>query len=386
MNIGMSTTTAHGRRDGLGQHINNLLKNLQKIDQVNNYYIYTRQRDLAEFEVSTPNFQFVPVANSTSSPIFDILWHNSAYLNDMRRRNITVLHLPEYRRIPIIKLFPTVLTIHDMARYYIHDKYDRVRMFYHKVLMPLFFRVGRPDAIIAVSESTRRDVIRFLRVDPEKIVVIHNGAHARFQPVAAVEVDRVRRQYGLPEHFIIYVSRLEHPGKNHSVLLKAFAQVQKTLPHPYKLVFVGGKALGHQKILELITLLDLTDDVILTGFVPDMDLPALYTASDLCVYPSLYEGFGIPVAEAMACGVPVIVADSSSLPEVAGAAGYLVAPRDVERWVVALTEVLTNETLRSRMVTLGFQQARQFTWEKTAKLTLQLYHKVAADAARVTVS
>jgi glycosyltransferase involved in cell wall biosynthesis len=241
-------------------------------------------------------------------------------------------------------------------------------------MMPRFLRAA--DAVIAVSECTKRDAIRFYRIPEEKITVIYEGVNPRFRPASPEAIAAVRARYGLPERFILYVGTIE-PRKNLTTLLEAFHHLLAT--YDLRLVIVGKKGWLYERFFRRLRELGLENRVLFTGYVPDEDLPAIYSAADLFVFPSLYEGFGLPVLEAMACGTPVICSNTSSLPEVAGDAALLVDPTDARALTGAMEQVLTNERLWATLRAKGMERARGFTWEKAAYRTWEVYQQVISS-------
>ena len=242
-------------------------------------------------------------------------------------------------------------------------------------MMPRF--LGRAQAVIAVSEFTKRDAIRLYGLRDDKITVIYEGVHPRFVLSSPAQVAAIRRTYHLPEHVILYTGTIE-PRKNLARLLEAYARLrsQPGLPGDLKLVIVGKKGWLYQPFFDRLGQLGLQDEVIFPGFVPGEDLPALYGAANVFAYPSLFEGFGLPVLEAMACGTPVVCSTSSSLPEVAGDAALLVDPADTAGLANALQRVLSDSSLRSSLSARGTMQAARFTWEQAARATVAVYEHV----------
>ncbi len=226
--------------------------------------------------------------------------------------------------------------------------------------------------IIAVSQSTKDDLIHCLGIPDKRISVVYEGIdHSLFQPVS-------HRIYKHP--YILFVGS-EHPRKNFTTLLKAFSQL-KSEPGFKKLKLVKVGSAGGQEAdfrnqtMEVVESLNLSSDVIFTDFVPETDLPAYYSGAEVFVLPSLYEGFGFPVLEAMACGCPVITSNTSSLPEVVGEAGIMVDPHNTDSLAQAMRRVLTDSELSNNMIRKGLEQAKRFSWEKTAEQTLEVYNKV----------
>jgi glycosyltransferase involved in cell wall biosynthesis len=238
--------------------------------------------------------------------------------------------------------------------------------------------VARADHILADSAATRDDLIELYQAPPEKVSVLYCGIDAAFRPVRDLQIQAaVRARYGLGSApFIVAVSTLQ-PRKNYVRLIQAFARLST---QGVNLVIAGGKGWLFETIFAEVERLRLQERVIFPGFVADDDLPALYSAARLLAYPSLYEGFGLPMLEAMACGTPVVASTASCLPEVAGDAARLVSPTDVEALAMALDEVLTDEALRADLIAKGHARAGQFTWDQAARQLLGIYRELAGRA------
>ena len=286
---------------------------------------------------------------------------------------VKVFHATEHL-LPRLKRVPSVFTLHDIA----YLRYPQYHLLQNRLflnwMMPRF--LAQADHIIAISESTRRDALQQYRLDPAKITVIPEGVEPRFAPaVEANQLDAVRRAYDLPERFILFVGTIE-PRKNLPALLEAYAALRPKHPE-VGLVIAGGKGWLYQSFFDRLSALGLQQVVKLTGFVPDQQLPALMNAAEVFAFPSHFEGFGLPPLEAMACGLPVVCSNASSLPEVVGDAGLLVAPDDPRAWVEALDRVLTDPGLRQELRGRGLDRARPFTWEAAARQTLAVYERAA---------
>jgi glycosyltransferase involved in cell wall biosynthesis len=232
--------------------------------------------------------------------------------------------------------------------------------------------VRRANHVIAVSEATRQDLIALYQTPPEKITTLYHGVTPGFKPVVdPTALAAVRQKYRLGENpFILSVSTIQ-PRKNYKRLIQAFAQIDS----PFLLVIGGDKGWHYQDIFAAVDKLGLEKRVLFPGFVADADLPALYSAASLFAYPSLYEGFGLPLLEAMACGTPVVTSNQSSLPEVVGEAALLIDPYDVDALAAAMRQVLTDTDLQQKLSQAGQIQAKQFTWSKMATKLTNLYQK-----------
>lgn len=272
-------------------------------------------------------------------------------------------HLLPYLRTP------TVLTVHDLIFERYPEHHTRRNVWFLTVGMRLFTRAA--TAIIAVSQHTRRDLIELYNAPPDKIHVIYEGIDSAFRPASPVEVARVRAHYGLHRPYLLMVGTLE-PRKNHAAALYALARL-KADGQPHQLVIVGGRGWLFEPIRRRINELGLTDDVVFTGYAPACDLPPLYTGAACALLPSLYEGFGFPALEAMACAAPVVCSNVSSLPEVVGDAALLASPYDIDALTAAIHLVLTQPTLAEHMRQRGLQQASRFCWSRCAAETAALY-------------
>jgi glycosyltransferase involved in cell wall biosynthesis len=276
--------------------------------------------------------------------------------------------------LPRLRAPVSVMTLYDLSFALFPETHLCVLRWSSNVLVPRFLRAC--DRIIAISESTKRDAVRLYGIPEEKIVVTLLAAEDRFRPVSPDRVDEVRGRFGLPPRFILYVGTIE-PRKNLDVLLGALLRL-KGQGREVPLVVAGRLGWLYDGFLAKIRSLGLERLVFLPGFIPDDDLPALYTAAEGFVYPSVYEGFGIPVLEAMGCGTPVLCSDASSLPEVAGDAGILLSPGDPAVWAEAIARLMGNKALRSELRERGFRQSSRFRWEETARRTWEVYRAVHA--------
>ncbi|MEM6282250.1 MAG: glycosyltransferase family 1 protein [Chloroflexota bacterium] len=272
---------------------------------------------------------------------------------------------------------PFVVTVYDLS--FIH--YPQVLSAPRRAYLRTFTAntVRRATRVIGISESTASDVVETFGVDPAKVDVAPPGTDfERFRPLPPAQVNAFRREKNLPEDFWLFLGTLE-PRKNLSTLIHAYAQLPKdTRP---ALVLAGGKGWDYDDIFAAIAQRHLEAEVLLPGFIPVSDLPLWYNSASLFVYPSLYEGFGIPPLEAMACGTPVVVSDASSLPEVVGGSGGLtVPPQDVEAWVNALITALDDSAWHARASSSGTIAAQRYTWANTARQTLRSYQRAIGQS------
>jgi glycosyltransferase involved in cell wall biosynthesis len=289
---------------------------------------------------------------------------------------VNLLHLPE-PRVPRGPSCPLVVTVHDLC--WAHLPAELVSGERSSAMPGLAESARRARAFIAVSRSTRDDLTAEYGIAPERVWVTYEGVDACYQP-APQSTERVRRKYGL-DRYILYVGTIQY-RKNLVRLLEAYAQVVATGAVTQRLILVGSNGWGHAEVHATLARLGLHDRVVVLGYVADEDLPALYSSAELFVYPSLYEGFGLPVLEAMACGAPVAVSRCSSLPEVAGDAALYFDPYSVNDIAGRICEVLTSPRRSADLRSKGLQQSRRFTWKRTATDTLAIYRGIARSQYR----
>jgi len=284
----------------------------------------------------------------------------------------TLFHATEHLLLSLRDV-PTVLTVHDLIFRHLPQHHKPLNRWYLNLTLPLYCR--RATHIIAVSAQTRRDLSAAYRLPAEKITVIHEAADPCFCPQPPETVAAARARYRLPERYLLFVGTIE-PRKNLGRLLQAFERLHEARLTD-ALVIVGQRGWLYDDFFAALENSPARQAVIFPGFVPDADLPAVYAGAQALAFPSLFEGFGLPVLEAMACGTPVVCSNTSSLPEVAGEAALLVDPTDVDALADALTRVLRDDALRRELWQKGWAQVQHFTWQETARRTLAVYHALA---------
>lgn len=372
MKVGIITDAIDLKTTGIGVYAHNLINSLNIIDKKNEYYLIHYMKTNMEIyksnkEVFIPMPEFIPFR-------FNTLWRDVILPLKLKNLELDLLHDPRQIGFPPLFSVPfkTIITIADLMPMLFPKLYSVRAVMRHKLLGAKIIRSA--DRIIAISESTKRDLINYLKAPEEKIRVIYLAAGNNFKQLQPGEVAEFKHKYNLDFPFILFVGLL-HPPKNIPRLIRAYHKISNPgLGH--KLVIAGKKGPKCKEIFETAEKLNLQREVIFTGYIPDDDLPRLYNAADLFVFPSLYEGFGMPPLEAMACGTPVITSNTSSLPEVVGDAGITLNPYDVDGLARAMQEVLTNDRLRLKMVKKGLEQAKKFSWEKAAKETLRVYESM----------
>ncbi len=283
-------------------------------------------------------------------------------------------HFPDYLVMPTLS-GKKVLTVHDLSFFVMPQfAHQKLQQFLAKAVPR---SIEKADHIIADSESTRRDIINLLGTPAERISVVHCGVDSRFHPIVDQEkLASVRRKYGLPLHFFVFVGRLE-PRKNVAWLIKLFSRWKERYPDlPHELVIAGGKGWDYEPIFVAAEASSKSDQIHFIGFVDDADLPALLSLAQALVYPSHYEGFGLPPLEAMACGTPVLVSNRASLPEVVGEAGFVLPLEDDTLWEEALYRLVAEPGVREGFVREGLVRVQGYSWDAAAGCVLSVYRVV----------
>ncbi len=377
MRIGISTSVIQRGKTGVAQYVFALLRALLPHAGDHQFILFVLEEDLPLFDFAKGRMQIVPVPERFRPPVKNIFWHQVALPRLARKLKLEVLHVPSYRRLLWSHPCRLVATIHDLAPFHVEKKYDWARTFYGRVVARRLAR--RQDEIIAISDNTARDIDSFFQVPRERVKVVYNGLeHGRFFPGSREQAQaEMARKHGLQSPFFLYVARLEHPAKNHVRLITAFNQF-KTITHSdWQLVFGGSDWHGAEAIHAAATESPFREDIRVLGFVGNEELPNLYRAADAFVYPSLYEGFGLPPIEAMACGCPVISSVRGSLGEVVADAAVIVDPEDTDSIAAQLGRVAGSDNLRDQLRKAGLAQAKKFDWQRTASETLSIYTRVA---------
>ena len=373
MRIGISTSVVQRGKTGVAQYAFALLKAFMPSARQHHFLLFVLQEDLPLFEFANGTMEIVPVEERFRAPVSNILWHQRQLPQLARSHRLDVLHIPSYRRMLWPKPCSLVATIHDLAPFRVSKKYDWKRTLYAKIFVRRLAR--RQNEIIAISENTASDIARFFGLR-DRISVVHNGLdHERFTAGEDEANAKAAQRYRLKGPFFLYVSRLEHPGKNHIRLITAFERFKADAGSSWQLVFAGSDWHGAEAIHEAIQRSPVARDIRSLGFVEDGQLPDLYRAAGVFVYPSLYEGFGMPPIEAMACGCPVISSTSGSLKEVIGDAAAIVDPEDVASIAKKLTALASSSDTRDRYRAAGLRQAAKFNWANTATQTLRVYER-----------
>jgi len=371
MIIGIDASALPPQPVGAGNYIIHLVRSLAALKSEDEFAVFAQSsgRDLIALPEGTAcRWVIVP----DMKPAVRLVWEQTLFPRLVSQSGIELLHSLHYTR-PFGMPCASVVTFHDMT-FFLHPRlHTRAKRIFFRLAMQISAR--RADALIADSESTRQDAIRLLGIHPQKIYTALLGVDEAYRPISDQRaLEAVQLKYNLPADFILYVGLVE-PRKNLPLLVRAFRNLID-LKIDTHLVLAGRFGWMYTEVLQLIDTLGVKDRVSLIGYVPSEDLPLVYNLASVFVYPTLYEGFGLPALEAMACGLPVITTEISSLPEIVGDAGMLVPVNDETALTQAIQAVLTDQALSQRLATLGTERASQFTWERTAQKTLQVYRHV----------
>lgn len=365
MRIGIDALFAlPGVNEGTVTYLRNLLKNLLEIDSQNEYILFVSKENRGIF-VDKNRVQEVLCPIQGTCRVIRIFWEQVILPVQIKRYKIDVLFCPGYIR-PVICSSPVVVTIHDAYHFYYPESLSKIELLIWQILNRLSAR--NADRIITVSESAKRDIVGTFKVKEEKVYVTYEASEGRFHPnYGKEEIEAVRQKYGLGENYLLSVA-IMRSNKNIQRLLEAFNILKTQYRIEHQLVLVGTAGKSFKELNQA--------DVILTGYVPNEELPLLYCGASVFVFPSFFEGFGLPALEAMACGIPVVSANATSLPEIIGEAGVLFDPFDVEEMASSIYRVLDDNSLKQNLISKGFQRVKEFSWDKTAKQTLKVFEEV----------
>lgn len=374
LTIGIDFTSASRQRAGIGRYARELVRGLARLDQSNCYLLFVPRDaypDLIDLEFP-PNFTIrrAPLTER----VLAALWQRAgvplpieAFLG-----RVDVLYSPDFL-LPPTRARRTIVTIHDLSYLRVPECFPPTLKSYLDRAVPRSLR--RADLVLADAQSTRNDLLELYGVSPERVQVLYSGVDKRFSPnIPMNEQERVRSKYDLHSRYLLSVSTIQ-PRKNYVRLIQAFSNMKPQTPN-LRLLISGGKGWMYEEVYSTVEKLGLGDRVLLPGFAAEQDLPALYAMATLFVYPSLYEGFGLPVAEAMASGVPVVCSNASSLPEVAGSAALYFNPLDVRAMQDAIERALDDESMRKDLRQKGLDQVQQFSWDRAAQ---ELAHALMAE-------
>jgi glycosyltransferase involved in cell wall biosynthesis len=377
--IGIDVTAAVTQGGGIGRYTRELVRALVQSESFGDYeYVFFSARPDQNLPVLDPLPQGENIIYRRA-PVSQVwlyrLWHRLRIPVPIQTAtgNLDLFHSPDFVLPAVRGPIPKLLTVHDLSFIHYPEAFTPALVRYLNQVVPR--SIEQANRILADSQATKKDLIDHWQVPADKITVLYSGVSNSFKPITDKgKLKDIRNRYGLGDKpYLLGVGTLQ-PRKNYSLLIRAFKEVAQQFPH--NLLIAGGKGWLYEEMMTQVDQLGLYDRVRFLGFVADDDLPGLYSQAALFVFPSLYEGFGLPLLEAMACGVPVISSNSSSLPEVVGDAAVTLPPENADAWSDTILALLADSTLRTSLVADGFLQARHFTWKRAAKQLMSIYEEL----------
>jgi glycosyltransferase involved in cell wall biosynthesis len=380
MRIGCPSFGTDCGRSGIGSYLRELLDRFDSDDLAEDFTfeLIGPQADYDYYLQGKKNILWHQVEGVDGSPLQNFFWNQFSLPKLCKQRGYDLLFLPAANRRLCGKApCPTVGTVHDLATLHIKNKYDFSHAVFNRKLLPHLIR--KLDHIITVSQFSKDDIVRFAHVPASRVTVIPLAAdHKRFFPSEDVSAlgPWMKKKFGVEGPYLLYISRLEHPGKNHVNLIKAFELFQDGSKRSYSLVLPGPDKERSQEIHSVAKASRYASSIHFLGFVDTQDVPDLYRGAALFVLPSYFEGFGLPVLEAMACGVPVITSNAASLPEVSGSLTPHFDPDDPLAMKEAIVAVLGDEKKRKDLAAQGVGWAQKFSWDRTVQETLEIFARL----------
>lgn len=363
-------------KSGAWRVFTSTLRALSRLDAVRLAAIIPADRE-DDFLDLENEVEIVRVGVSPTEPLRNIVWHALFLPRIVLRLGADVLHVPAHNLLVSRKVCPTVITIHDITEFHLTRHYDPLRTLYRRFVVPRNARLA--DRIATVSHWTGTDIADTLGVARERIVVAPNGVDPAFRPVPRETAQRVVRDtLAISTPYLLYVGQIHMPNKNLVRLVEAFANARPRLPSGTSLVLAGREVTGAEEVRAAIRRRKIEAAVRWVGYVPDGTLTELYSAALAFCYPSLHEGFGLPVIEAMSCGTPVVTSNTTGLDEIAREAALQVDPTDTAALTDALVRAVNDQPLRAQLIQAGLNRARCYSWDATAKILADLYCTLAS--------
>ena len=356
---------------GIGTYAQNILKHILNLDKENSYHIYWWGENYNDF--SKENSKIVLTSKRRKS-----FYEEYYFPTNLNKEDVDLYHVPQ-NGMGLSKntSCKKIITVHDLIPYTMPETVGKGYL--KKFLRNMPQLVYDADAIITVSEYSKKDILRFFPMDEKKIFVTHLAADGKYKPLDKYKCNNVlKNHYNIDTPFILYIGGFS-PRKNIKSLLISFSKIYKNLDKDYKLVIVGANKKGTQILMDIAKDLNIDSKIIFTGFVPEDHLPILYNSCETFVYPSLYEGFGLPPLEAMCCGTPVITSNVTSIPEVVGNGGLLINPNNIDELSTSLEKTLVDTLFRKNLKKKALERASIYSWENTAKNTLKVYNSILSN-------
>ena len=366
------------KKHGMDMVALELIKNLQLIDSENEYVVFVKPDEDRGCIPPAPNFKIVELGGGPYPT-----WEQFALPRAAQKEGCQLLHCtsntgPVFSKVPLVTILHDIIYMESIMLFKKRGTwYQKLGNVYRRFVVPTVIR--KSLRVSTVSNFEKQRIADFFKLDNKKLITVYNGVGAHFKKITDNEtLQKAKEKYQLPERFMFFLGNTD-PKKNTPNVLKAFAEFNEASSEKYNLVMLDYEESALQAILTEIGHPEMRPDIHLTGYVVNTDLPAIISQSTIFLYPSLRESFGIPILEGMACGVPVITSNTSSMPEVAGDAALLVDPQNSNEIKAAIEEILNNSALRNQLIEKGLERARQFSWKKMAENYLAIYKEVVAE-------
>jgi len=376
MKIAIDLTIIPDQKTGVGQYAKRLIEAMSAFDKKNQYLIFVKKNQVSDFDPKKENFRIFPCSAWLRFKILRILWEQFILPVRLEHEKTDILHSLHYTT-PLFGNFRRLVTFHDMTFFLFPEKHTLAKKVYFKFFIPRSAAIS--DRLIAVSQNTKNDIQKIIGIPFDKIDVVYETANPIFSfKKDDLTAQAIKTRYGIKNKFILSVGTLE-PRKNIAGLINAYHDLVLHKGIDCQLVIVGKKGWLYQDMFQAVKDMGLQKNIVFTDYVPDEDLVVLYNAAEIFVYPSLYEGFGIPPLEALTCGVPTITSNISSMPEVVGDGAVLIDPADSAELSRAIYELLVNEKFRAEIIKKGLMRSKIFCNEKLAQDMTAVYLRTMAS-------
>lgn len=364
---------------GIGRVLIEVLKRIANINE-NDEYILFKNFDFYDYNelANIRNIKLVDINISKNSPLKNIIWHQWAFQMLQKQYKCDIAYIPNFSLL-IWKIIPTVVTIHDLIEFNVPGKFSKLRMVYRKIIDPLMVR--NSNYITTVSECSKKDIIKFCGAKEDKIKVITNAVdQKRFKLYDKETIDKVLNRHNLEyQSYFLFVGTIDYPGKNIMSIIKAYELLKSTKGVKEKLVIIGKNGFNAKIIYDYVNQSTYKESIIFTGYLEDSELPLLYAGCKIFIYLSLYEGFGLPVLEAMSCGVPVICSNTSCFPEVIGDLDVLVSPLDIKQIKEKIELLISNKDYYKTIAQESYKRAGHFSWKKSAQEYYNVFKNITIN-------
>jgi glycosyltransferase involved in cell wall biosynthesis len=377
MKIAIDATILRKENTGTGFYIINLIKGIQNIHSKDHEFLIYMNRELVGNILDIYDERINIINVNFKVRFFRVLWQLFILPFSLWKRKVDVLHSSNYIT-PFFKFgFKVIVSIHDMTFFIMPEKYTVIKRIFFRTLVPVFIKVA--DYVITISENTKKDIVKFFKMNPDRIYVTYPGIPDSYKVSIIKDEQKIKEtliKYNIKRDFILFVGMIE-PRKNVLSLLKAFLLVDKIID--MDLVIVGKKGWKYEDIDDFMNKLKsnpIKNNIIFTGYVPENELLYIYQKASIFIYPSFYEGFGLPPLQAMACGIPVITSNTSSLPEVVGDAALIFEPTDIDGIADAIKRIVFDDRLREELKMKGIKRSERFTLKNFAESTISVYEKL----------